>query len=323
MRNQQKMPKKVKLALKSLWLLTLSVCLGACNETIKTESSQLDRPAQVIQTKGDVCHDVESQRETHKTPSKSQTAVNSNEPGDLFDGSADESKLSGNELDKPAEPGFEPGDVVDPHETIDESGKAQLEPIDEPVPPLDPVEPEPDENVATWQYSPESTVEPLTATGLTNLYRVSSELYRSGQPVELGLTSAQTLGIQCVMNFQLLTVDVGYEKTEQTGLTLIHVPLIPWSATQEQFVEALKVFDHAPKPVLVHCLHGADRTGTFVALYRVIYQNWSKEAAKEEMIHGGYGYHEDFSNLLVLIDELDVEAVRQIILDARSGDEAI
>ncbi len=43
--------------------------------------------------------------------------------------------------------------------------------------------------------------------------------------------------------------------------------------------------------MLVHCYHGADRTGLVVAMYRVIYQGWSLDAARSEMIDGGYGFH--------------------------------
>lgn len=41
--------------------------------------------------------------------------------------------------------------------------------------------------------------------------------------------------------------------------------------------------------VLVHCLHGEDRTGMVMAAYRMIMQNWSFEKAKTEML--GYGFH--------------------------------
>ena len=36
----------------------------------------------------------------------------------------------------------------------------------------------------------------------------------------------------------------------------------------------------------MHCYHGADRTGLVVAMYRVIYQGWSFDAARSEMIDG-------------------------------------
>ncbi|MFO8058262.1 MAG: tyrosine-protein phosphatase [bacterium] len=38
-----------------------------------------------------------------------------------------------------------------------------------------------------------------------------------------------------------------------------------------------------PFPVLIHCRGGSDRTGVMVALYRIAFQNWSIEKAKQEM----------------------------------------
>ena len=44
----------------------------------------------------------------------------------------------------------------------------------------------------------------------------------------------------------------------------------------------MKILRDAPKPILVHCQHGSDRTGAVIALYRILFQNMSKvEAIKE------------------------------------------
>ena len=62
--------------------------------------------------------------------------------------------------------------------------------------------------------------------------------------------------------------------------------------------------------MLVHCRHGADRTGTVVAAYRMIVQDWSATAAIEEMRKGGYRYHAVWSNMLRYLRRLDVAAAR-------------
>ena len=51
--------------------------------------------------------------------------------------------------------------------------------------------------------------------------------------------------------------------------------------------------------VLVHCYHGADRTGLIVASYRVIYQHWDLNEAKREMQQGPYGYHSVWKILII------------------------
>ena len=73
----------------------------------------------------------------------------------------------------------------------------------------------------------------------------------------------------------------------------------PWSMTP------------ARVPVLVHCQHGADRTGSMIAVYRVIVQGWSKDDAIREMKEGGYGFHRIWGNLPEWIENLDIDGVRR------------
>lgn len=42
------------------------------------------------------------------------------------------------------------------------------------------------------------------------------------------------------------------------------------------------------KTVLVHCAHGSDRTGLIMALYRLIYEGWTAEAAYAEFRRNGH-----------------------------------
>ena len=62
--------------------------------------------------------------------------------------------------------------------------------------------------------------------------------------------------------------------------------------------------------VLVHCYHGADRTGIVIAFYRMIYQNWTPADAKAEMLQGGFGYHSVWKNLENLFTEETLAEVK-------------
>ena len=66
-------------------------------------------------------------------------------------------------------------------------------------------------------------------------------------------------------------------------------------------------------PFLIHCQHGADRTGLMSAMYRIIEQGWTKEAAIREMIEGGYGYHPMWRNIIRYIEQVDVEKIRKAL----------
>lgn len=85
-----------------------------------------------------------------------------------------------------------------------------------------------------------------------------------------------------------------------------------WHPERKEIVRFLQlVTDPGRTPVLVHCQHGADRTGTMCALYRIAVQGWTKEDAIREMTEGGYGFHEVWRNLPSWIAELDIESIKK------------
>jgi protein tyrosine/serine phosphatase len=71
--------------------------------------------------------------------------------------------------------------------------------------------------------------------------------------------------------------------------------------------------DPANRPLMIHCQHGADRTGALVALYRVVVQGWTKEMAIEEMNRGGYHHSSLWRNLDRYVMRADVEALRKAL----------
>lgn len=82
--------------------------------------------------------------------------------------------------------------------------------------------------------------------------------------------------------------------------------------SQDDILHALTIIKNTQTPLLIHCWHGSDRTGTIVAAYRIVFQNWSKAQAIDEMIHGGYGYHRSiYPQLIVLIHKLDTPAMKK------------
>ena len=82
-------------------------------------------------------------------------------------------------------------------------------------------------------------------------------------------------------------------------------PLLTWRVRPKDLAAALYQIEQGQKhgAVLVHCYHGADRTGIVIAFYRMIYQNWTLADAKSEMLQGGFGYHSVWKNLENLFTE--------------------
>lgn len=151
---------------------------------------------------------------------------------------------------------------------------------------------------------------PDRADGAAQFPPRGPNLYRSAQPTAAGFQSAQNLGIKTVINLRAFHSD-----TKQTAATKLRVERIrfnTWHPEEEDAVRFLQLVARLRNgPFLVHCLHGADRTGTMIAIYRLAVQDWKKDDAIREMTGGGYGYHPVWANLIRYLRELDVEALKK------------
>ncbi len=159
---------------------------------------------------------------------------------------------------------------------------------------------------ATW-------AQPLPRPGLPNLHVVSDSLYRGGQPEPLaaGMTALQQLGVRTVVNLRYFHGEE--EAARAAGLDYVALPFHPFAepdpALLARFIAI--VTDPARTPVYVHCLHGSDRTGTAVAVYRMVVQHWTAAAAEQELRAGGYGFHDEwYESYARFVAALDTAALR-------------
>ena len=146
---------------------------------------------------------------------------------------------------------------------------------------------------------------------VNNLHRITPSLYRSAQLSKDDIPQLQKLGIRKVISFRAFHSDS--EILAGSGITLQRIPINTWNIRDADMVTALKALrtlDHEG-PVLIHCQHGADRTGLVSALYRVVYQGWTKEQALEELQHGGYGFHAIWLNITRYLQRVDIEQLRR------------
>ena len=157
---------------------------------------------------------------------------------------------------------------------------------------------------------PDNWAQPVSLAGVPNLFKVSDDLYRSAQPDSQGMKNLKQLGIKTVVNLRSFHTD--QDELGNTGPAGEHIYMVAWHPEKEEVVRFLKIVsDSTRTPVLVHCQHGSDRTGTMCAIYRVAVQGWSKEEAIAEMTGGGFGFHQIFANLPVWIRVMDMGQIRK------------
>ena len=154
--------------------------------------------------------------------------------------------------------------------------------------------------------------------GLPNLFQVSPVLYRSAQPTAEGLNLLnQNLAVSYGLPKEIKTV-VNLRNNEgdgalvvPTGVRYEQIPFDTWQVKETDVVRFLKIVRNPNnQPVLLHCKHGADRTGMMTAIYRIVEQGWRKQDAIAEVAQGGFGYHPIWSNLIRYIEHMDVAYIQ-------------
>lgn len=157
---------------------------------------------------------------------------------------------------------------------------------------------------------PEKWAQPVNVAGMPNFFKVSDALYRSAQPSAEGMKGLKAMGVETVVNLRSFHSD--RDEIGDTGLAYEHIYMKAWHPEEEDIVRFLQIVSNPKRqPVLVHCQHGADRTGTMVAIYRMAVEGWTADEAIAEMKDGGYGFHSIWKNLEPWIRALDLDDLKK------------
>lgn len=160
---------------------------------------------------------------------------------------------------------------------------------------------------------PANWAQPVPLAGVPNLHRITPLLYRSAQPTSDGFASLAALGIKTVISLRQTVNDMPL--AAGTQITVQRIPMKSRYVAERggaKVVEAMRDLYAGLQvgPTLIHCHHGADRTGLIAALYRILTQGWSREAALQELIHGGFGYHPIWANIPRYIQSVGLTDLR-------------
>ena len=165
---------------------------------------------------------------------------------------------------------------------------------------------------ATAAPRPAHWAEPIALEGVPNLHRITPMLYRSEQPTALGMKNLEKLGIRTVINLRYFNNDD--EEVHGTSLRTERTKILTWRVGDKHVIEVMRMLKQSENgPFLIHCQHGADRTGLMSAMYRVLEQGWTPADALAELTDGGYGYHSVWQNIRRYVENVDVEKLRAAI----------
>lgn len=113
--------------------------------------------------------------------------------------------------------------------------------------------------------------------------------------VEHGIGTIVSLELDVRHSFESVRLDPAQTRT------VVYYRVRDFSAIQvlthqhldEHVAEVLAIIEKAPKPVLINCRAGVDRTGVIAAAYRMLVQGWSAKQAVADMD----GYHSPWDPL--------------------------
>jgi tyrosine-protein phosphatase SIW14 len=135
--------------------------------------------------------------------------------------------------------------------------------------------------------------EKIQITGIHNAGKISSVLFRGNQPQAPAFAELKKVGITTIVDLRAEdTGKIQWERkqAESVGLRFVHIPVGGWSSpTDDQVLQFLSLFrGDSNQKVFVHCHFGNDRTGVFVATYRIAIDHWRAEQALKEMYFFGF-----------------------------------
>jgi tyrosine-protein phosphatase SIW14 len=138
--------------------------------------------------------------------------------------------------------------------------------------------------------------EKIHIDGIPNAGKVNDHLYRGAQPSFSAFPELKRMGVTTIVNLRRENdeaIAAERQEVKSRGMRFVHIPVGGLSAPEnQQIIDFLSIFrDHPGEIVFVHCHYGEDRTGVFIASYRMTFQHWSYETAEHEMNFFGFNHH--------------------------------
>jgi len=118
--------------------------------------------------------------------------------------------------------------------------------------------------------------------------KVNEFLYRGGQPKGEGVLELKKFGIDTIVDLRGELhglVQNEKDRAEALGMRFVNLPGSGWATPKDQeIVEFFKLTQEQPRrKIFIHCWLGGDRSGMFIAAYRIAFDGWTPDQAIAEM----------------------------------------
>jgi tyrosine-protein phosphatase SIW14 len=138
--------------------------------------------------------------------------------------------------------------------------------------------------------------EKISIPGIPNAGKISNSLFRGAQPDLSHLDELKKLGITTIVDLRSESSQTRAQeklRAESLGMHFISIPVGGFSTpTSAQLAEFFSVVRETPlQKIFVHCKLGEDRTGVFIASYRIAFDHWTPDQAITEMLFFGFNQH--------------------------------
>jgi protein tyrosine/serine phosphatase len=142
--------------------------------------------------------------------------------------------------------------------------------------------------LAAQQTKTQTAPEKIRLAGIHNAGKIDDHLFRGAQPDQDGVQSLQKLGVTTIIDLRAEDHNRSAEEKKQAeniGIKFVLIPNDGWSnPTDAHMAEFFRLIAQRPQQaIFVHCQFGEDRTGVYVAAYRMVFEHWTWQQALAEM----------------------------------------
>ena len=157
--------------------------------------------------------------------------------------------------------------------------------------------------------------------GVDNFDRVDPVVFRGAQPSEQGVATLKDQGVRTIVNLRDDPNPREKEWAENAGMRYVVIPSRATKVEPAKVAEFLDLVTTAPRPIFVHCRQGRDRTGLDVAVYRIVFAGWTRDAALDDLYNHGYHWAV-FPGIAKYVKSFDPASVRPQTMPATQPEHA-